>query len=60
MSASVVEDETKSLTAEGPVISVSRSNGGERNVTPSPVASNSMRPSTVMAVQLRFRSVKFR
>jgi len=42
MSASDVEDETNSLTADGPVISVSCSRGGDRKVTPSPRASNSM------------------
>src|SRR5215470_14286575 len=41
MSASLVDDEAKSLTAEGPVISVSCVNGSLRKVTPSPDASNS-------------------
>src|SRR5215831_10046882 len=38
-SASLVEDETKSLTAEGPVISVSCVSGSLKKVTPSPKAS---------------------
>ena len=36
---SVVEDETNSRAATGPVNSVSCSKGALRNVTPSPVAS---------------------
>src|SRR4051812_876628 len=39
-SASFVDDETNSLSADGPVISVSFSSGSVRNVTPSPMASN--------------------
>jgi hypothetical protein len=35
-----VDDEAKSLTAEGPVISVSCVNGSLKKVTPSPNASN--------------------
>ncbi len=40
MSASAVEEDTNSLTADGPVISVSDSSGAVVKVTPSPSASN--------------------
>ena len=40
MSASVVDDETCSLAATGPAISVSSFIGSARNVAPSPMASN--------------------
>lgn len=36
---SVVDDDTNSLAATGPVNSVSAANGALRNVTPSPMAS---------------------
>ena len=37
-SASLVDDEAVSLSADGPVISVSAASGGVRNMRPSPIA----------------------
>ena len=39
-SASGVDDDANSLSADGPVISVSFASGGVRNITPSPMAAN--------------------
>ena len=53
-SASAVEEEANSLSAEGPVISVSCAKGGVRKVRPSPMASNE---SLALPVGLRVVSV---
>jgi hypothetical protein len=55
-SASVVLDETNSLAALGPVISVSRSSGAVRNVTPSPLASYAIEPEPAGSGESLFAS----
>ncbi len=54
-SASSVDDETNSLSADGPVISVSFSSGSVRKVTPSPMASKRLRAPCRRAFARRAR-----
>ena len=60
MSASVVVVDTNNFAAEGPVISVSSSSGGDMKVTPSPRASYSMLCSVVTGDWLKLRSAGLR